>query len=353
MKTSRRISIILGLTMLFSSIITPVYGLETNKNNENVAFESTNAREKTEINVTRISGNDRYDTSVEIAKVIASTYNESDNKVSVFASGESFSDSLSAGCLASEYNAPLLLVKKNEITGSVREFYSKYLKYDTFLVGGKNTISENVEKQIKKDLLTEIASFERLSDKNRFDTAIKVFQQILTKRRIIAVGDVSNLYNPDQFSDALTATPFLYQRSKNGNVEILLPNFPERIISVDTVFGGIDSVPTPKLGKEKLRLAGEDRYKTAVEVAKAYKTMLNMDIDTVVITSGEDYPDALCAGPLASNKKAAILLTNSKKLNVDTKEYIKSNPNIKNIIIVGGENSVSKDVEQELLDIRK
>ncbi|MDY2793688.1 cell wall-binding repeat-containing protein [Peptostreptococcus porci] len=352
MKTSRRISIILGLTMLFSSIITPVYGIETNKNNENVAFESTNAREKTEINVTRISGNDRYDTSVEIAKVIASTYNESDNKVSVFASGESFSDSLSAGCLASEYNAALLLVKKNEITGSVREFYSKYLKYDTFLVGGKNTISENVEQQIKKDLFLEIASFKRLSNNNRFDTAVSVFTQILTKRRYMAMGDIVNIYNPKQFSDALAATPFLYQRSKS-RLEILLPNFPERIVSVDTVFGGIDSVPTPKYGKEKLRLAGEDRYKTAVEVAKAYKTMLNMDIDTVVITSGEDYPDALCAGPLASNKKAAILLTNSKKLNVDTKEYIKSNPNIKNIIIVGGENSVSKDVEKELLNIRQ
>ena len=42
-----------------------------------------------------------------------------------------------------------------------------------------------------------------------------------------------------------------------------------------------------------------------------------------------------------------ILLTESNKLNEKTKKFIKDN-NIKNIIIVGGERSVSKDVEEEL-----
>ena len=42
-----------------------------------------------------------------------------------------------------------------------------------------------------------------------------------------------------------------------------------------------------------------------------------------------------------------ILLTKPNKLNEDTKAFIRSN-NIKNIIIVGGEKSVSKSVENEL-----
>ena len=45
-----------------------------------------------------------------------------------------------------------------------------------------------------------------------------------------------------------------------------------------------------------------------------------------------------------SFKNTAILLTNSKTLNKDTKEYIKANTNIKNIIIVGGEKSISSSV---------
>ena len=53
-----------------------------------------------------------------------------------------------------------------------------------------------------------------------------------------------------------------------------------------------------------------------------------------------------------SFKNAAILLTNSKTLNEDTREYIKANTNIKNIIIVGGEKSISSSVEDELKALR-
>ena len=53
-----------------------------------------------------------------------------------------------------------------------------------------------------------------------------------------------------------------------------------------------------------------------------------------------------------SFKNAAILLTNSKTLNEDTREYIKANTNIKNIIIVGGEKSISSSVEDELKTLR-
>ncbi|WP_101773829.1 cell wall-binding repeat-containing protein [Peptostreptococcus faecalis] len=97
-------------------------------------------------------------------------------------------------------------------------------------------------------------------------------------------------------------------------------------------------------------LAGENRYETTVEVAKGYKTVLKEDIDTVIIASGEDYPDSLASSPIATVNKAAILLTKSDKLNKYTKEYIENN-DIKNIIIVGGENSVSKNVENELRNL--
>ena len=53
-----------------------------------------------------------------------------------------------------------------------------------------------------------------------------------------------------------------------------------------------------------------------------------------------------------SFKNAAILLTNLKTLDEDTKEYIKANTNIKNVIIVGGEKSISSSVEDELNTLR-
>ena len=119
---------------------------------------------------------------------------------------------------------------------------------------------------------------------------------------------------------------------------------------LEVVFGGESFLPKVN---EKLRLAGSNRYKTSVEVAKAFKTVLNKDIDTVIIASGEDYPDALSAGPLASSKNAAILLTEAKGLNPDVKKYIEETKSIKNVIIVGGESTVSAQVEKDLATIAR
>src|SRR3712207_7997206 len=41
------------------------------------------------------------------------------------------------------------------------------------------------------------------------------------------------------------------------------------------------------------RIAGQNRYKTAIEIAKAYKPVLNKDINTVVLVDGTNFPDAL------------------------------------------------------------
>ena len=90
-----------------------------------------------------------------------------------------------------------------------------------------------------------------------------------------------------------------------------------------------------------------NRYKTAVEIAKAYKIVRKKNIRKAVIVDGTKYPDALASGTAATMNDGTILLTKPNKLNEDTKAFIRSN-NIKNIIIVGGEKSVSKSVENEL-----
>lgn len=116
------------------------------------------------------------------------------------------------------------------------------------------------------------------------------------------------------------------------------------------VFGGTASVPKGPI--EQYRFDGKTRYETVVEVAKAYKSVLKMDIDTVVLVSGEDFPDGLTAAEIAGEKRAAVLLTSSKKLNASTKKFNEENKNIKNVIILGGDAAVSKAVEKELKDIK-
>lgn len=154
------------------------------------------------------------------------------------------------------------------------------------------------------------------------------------------------------FADALTAGPFLGQMSRSSiafyNLGVWV-NDPQVSVK-QMVFGGTAVIPKGKV--EQYRFAGSTRYETAVEVAKAYKDVLKMDIDTIVLVSGEDFPDGLTAAEIAGEKKAAVLLTNAKKLNASTKKFIQENKNIKNVIILGGEMAVSKAVENELKEIK-
>jgi putative cell wall-binding protein len=76
------------------------------------------------------------------------------------------------------------------------------------------------------------------------------------------------------------------------------------------------------LGAKTVRLAGSDRYETAVAVAKEIGT-----VGTVFLTTGTDYPDALSAGPAAVHvAEAAVLLTHGSVMAPATAAYLKASP---------------------------
>lgn len=326
---------ILYLSIGMSFIFTPIISI-ADENNKTVSNN---------INIERISGKDRYETSYNVSNYIISKLKSP--RTVVLASGEGYADSLSGGNLASEFNAPLILIRNNKDTTALTDYlYKNRLSY-VYAVGGEKSISNEVLNSISKYHTTN-----RISGKDRYETAANTYRYILDKRGIYNMPDLAAVYNGYKYTDALAATPFIHEYNLKSDDDLLplLPvdkNIKEAPMKI--IFGGKDSLP---YANADYILAGNDRYKTAVEVAKSFKTILNKNIDTIVVTNGEDFPDALCSGPLASELNAAILLTKSDKINSDTMEYIKSNPNIKNIIIVGGENSVSKNAENELRAIR-
>ncbi|HHT49905.1 MAG TPA: hypothetical protein GXZ78_00295, partial [Eubacteriaceae bacterium] len=95
---------------------------------------------------------------------------------------------------------------------------------------------------------------------------------------------------------------------------------------------------------EIVRIAGDNRYRTAVEASKnAYKTA-----DTVVLASGEDFADALPGSLLAAKKDAPVLLTLKNRIHSYTIDEIQR-LGASNVIILGGEGAVSEDIENELI----
>ncbi|MGG3467856.1 cell wall-binding repeat-containing protein [Neobacillus pocheonensis] len=88
------------------------------------------------------------------------------------------------------------------------------------------------------------------------------------------------------------------------------------------------------------RIQGADRFEVAVNISN--KGWPNGS-DTVLLVNYNAYADALSATPLAYNLKAPILLTHSANLTDATKaELQRLHP--QNVIIVGGEGSVTSNV---------
>lgn len=94
------------------------------------------------------------------------------------------------------------------------------------------------------------------------------------------------------------------------------------------------------------RLKGDDRYKTAVAISREGWD----ESDYVILATGENYPDALSAAPLAKKYNAPILLTGRDSINSDTAAEIKR-LKAKNIIIIGGTGAISQSVEDGLKDM--
>lgn len=90
-------------------------------------------------------------------------------------------------------------------------------------------------------------------------------------------------------------------------------------------------------------LTGKDRYDTAVKISQNAFTSAN----NIILVNDSSLPDALSVTPYAKVKNAPILLTQSNKLNDQTRKEIER-LKAKNLYIIGGENSVSKDVKNDL-----
>lgn len=99
-------------------------------------------------------------------------------------------------------------------------------------------------------------------------------------------------------------------------------------------------------GVKESKLAGEDRYKTAINVSKAgWSTSTK-----AILINGTALPDALTATPLAEEYNAPILLTEKDKLNNDTLTELKR-LGVKEITLIGSEGVISNAQEQNLISL--
>lgn len=95
------------------------------------------------------------------------------------------------------------------------------------------------------------------------------------------------------------------------------------------------------------RLGGTDRYKTAIRIAQEVSALVGAFPTTAFVVTGEDFPDALAASPIAAANKWPIFLTPQDDLPTNVKNAM-AGIVANHGYVVGGEASVSADVLAEL-----
>jgi putative cell wall-binding protein len=135
--------------------------------------------------VDRIAGQNRYGTSVEIAKRMN---NQSDTAVVAF--GNNFPDSLAIAAFAAQKGYPILLTDKDVLPAETKVALKSYKH--TIVVGGEGVISQTVFQQLPNP--------QRISGADRYSTAAQIINKFYENQNTAYVATGMS------FADALTGS---------------------------------------------------------------------------------------------------------------------------------------------------
>ena len=287
--------------------------------------------------VSRIYGKDRIDTSIQIAKSYIKT-----SEFAILANQNNFPDSLSATVLSKKYNAPILLTdaKKSDksLIQEIKRLQTKYF----VKIGGEKSISNEVAKQ----LLPEKSKVRSFKGADRYATNAEIIKEFKD-------ADTCIIASGENFADSLSIGAYA---TKNGYPIVLVQKDKINDVTKQAlknskikkcyIVGGENSV-SKSLEKELPqvieRIAGNDRYETSLKIAdKFYK-----DAEGAYLASGEVFADSLAIDPIAAKFDVPLILTPKDKLPQKTLEYLEKSKIIQ-VAIIGGEKTVSKQIQQEL-----
>lgn len=287
--------------------------------------------------VSRIYGKDRIDTSIQIAKSYIKT-----SEFAILANQNNFPDSLSATVLSKKYNAPILLTDAIKADKSlIQEIKRLQTKYFV-KIGGEKSISNEVAKQ----LLPEKSKVRSFKGADRYATNAEIIKEFKD-------ADTCIIASGENFADSLSIGAYA---TKNGYPIVLVQKnkindvtkqaLKDSKIRKCYIVGGENSV-SKSLEKELPqvieRIAGNDRYETSLKIAdKFYK-----DAEGAYLASGEVFADSLAINPIAAKFDVPLILTPKDKLPQKTLEYLEKSKIIQ-VAIIGGEKTVSKQIQQEL-----
>lgn len=178
------------------------------------------------LKVDRVSGDDRYETSIEVADEILDHVDKVNGAFVVGGKGEADALSVASAAARKDKVAPILLTNKDKLSKDVKFFISKTeVEVDNadkkvFVVGGNSSVSDKVYNDLLDLDKVGSGKIERLSGDNRQDTNAKVVTKFFEDAKSVVVAKSDN----NGMVDALGAGLYAAKTSDEGAPVILATN---------------------------------------------------------------------------------------------------------------------------------
>jgi len=323
--------------------------------------------------VERVAGADRYQTAVEVARLVGGGSLTGLDRI-IVVSGKSFPDGLAASGLAGFLDdggrsgrTAILLSRADELPGVTADAIraSGVTASNVLVVGGAAAVSDVVRAGIAVAAGWDGAGVNpvvRIAGENRYETAAAIAGYV----NETAGDDLPESYrtvlvaNGGNFPDALSAGTLAY---RNGHVLLLSPQSsipPASRGAIQSlgancavVIGGTAALSTrvaSEAGEALVsggcgveRIAGANRYETASLVADSF-VALNGAPRQATLVSGVNFADALTSAPIAGRNQP-LLLTTTDQLPAATSAWLTQHRNsLTQLFVIGGTTAISPTV---------
>ncbi|HBE9109545.1 cell wall-binding repeat-containing protein [Clostridioides difficile] len=299
--------------------------------------------------VENLTGDDRYETAIRISK---RGFESAENVILV--NSTSIPDALSATPFSYTKNAPILLTEKDKLNANIEEEIKRLKAKNIYIMGGENTVSSDLEKELKLKGFTII----RIGGVDRYSTSLKIAKEI---DKIVDLEKIFVANGQTGLADAISVggisaqnkAPIILTNIKN-DITPIKKFIDDEEISKSYIIGGETSLPKSieKQFPNSKRIGGEDRNKTNSKVIEEFykdKELRNLYVTKNGIIRESDLIDALTVGVLAGKNKSPVMIV-EKSLDESQKNLVKSKKFDK-ITKVGGNGN--EDVFDEIKKLVK
>lgn len=237
----------------------------------------------------------------------------------VLASGSNYPDALAAASLAGAYDAPIVLTEPNSLSADAADMIEQLSPNVIYAVGGEVAVSKAAV-DIAAYYAADGCKVFRIAGDTRLETSLAIAKRVRQKSTASDTLIVATGFN---YADALSVSPFafaykspIFLCGSNGLSADAISYISGAGFKRAILVGSTAAVPDRV--KHQLtsagissgsitRLAGATRYETSAKIM-SYAVNAGMNVSTVYLATGKNFPGALAAGPVAGRLRAPLLL---------------------------------------------